>query len=149
MFSPARGPGPPCTVAVLYVRLDVCSWYTNVILIPLLSPFPASSLPAVVVGVVADAGIVCCQVDENNVLVLDESNFEQALAENDVLLLEFFAPWCGNCKRLRPPYARAAAALASEGSAARLAKVCAFVGFLLVVLVGCGGAVDRFFFVLV
>lgn len=65
-----------------------------------------------------------CQVDETNVLVLDESNFEQALAENDVLLLEFFAPWCGNCQRLKPRYARAAAALASEGSAGRLAKVC-------------------------
>lgn len=56
-------------------------------------------------------------------LVLDESNFEKTLAENDVLMLEFFAPWCGNCQRLRPRYARAAAALASEGSKARLAKV--------------------------
>lgn len=59
-------------------------------------------------------------------LVLDESNLEQALAENDVLLLEFFAPWCSNCQRLRPRYARAATALAGEGSAARLAKVCVF-----------------------
>eukprot|EP00752_Nemacystus_decipiens_P002737 g2556.t1 len=63
------------------------------------------------------------EVDETNVLVLDESSFESALAEKDVLLLEFFAPWCGNCQRLRPRYARAAAALAAEGSAARLAKI--------------------------
>lgn len=70
------------------------------------------------------------QADEKNVLVLDESNFEQALAENDVLLLEFFAPWCGNCQRLRPRYARAAAALAGEGSPARLAKVSSFCCFI-------------------
>eukprot|EP00903_Cladosiphon_okamuranus_P012417 g11636.t1 len=63
------------------------------------------------------------EVDETNVLVLNESSFEKALAENDVLLLEFFAPWCGNCQRLRPRYARAAAALASEGSKGRLAKI--------------------------
>ncbi len=30
---------------------------------------------------------------EDNVLVLDESNFEEALAANNQLLVEFYAPW--------------------------------------------------------
>ncbi|CAN0296412.1 unnamed protein product, partial [Ectocarpus sp. 8 AP-2014] len=69
------------------------------------------------------------EVDESSVLVLDESNINQALEDADggddggALLLEFFAPWCGNCNRLRPRYARAADALKKEGSLARLAKI--------------------------
>lgn len=55
-------------------------------------------------------------------MVLDASNIEDALKEHEVLMLEFFAGWCGNCKRLKPRYARAADELAAEGI--RLAKVC-------------------------
>lgn len=54
-------------------------------------------------------------------MVLDASNIERAVKEHDVLMLEFFAEWCGNCKRLKPRYARAADELAPEGI--RLAKV--------------------------
>eukprot|EP00904_Undaria_pinnatifida_P002486 jgi/Undpi1/12238/HiC_scaffold_5.g01914.m1 len=61
------------------------------------------------------------EVDESRVLSLDTSTIDAALKENDVVMLEFFAPWCGNCVKLAPKYARAAEALAGTGVV--LAKV--------------------------
>ncbi|NXN26991.1 PDIA2 isomerase, partial [Nycticryphes semicollaris] len=61
--------------------------------------------------------------EEDGVLVLHEHNFARALSEHRLLLVEFYAPWCGHCQRLAPTFAQAATALKDESSPGRLGKV--------------------------
>ncbi|XP_032419388.1 protein disulfide-isomerase A2 isoform X1 [Xiphophorus hellerii] len=61
--------------------------------------------------------------EEKDVLVLHINNFDRALSENEFLLVEFYAPWCGHCKEFEPIYAEVAEKLKEEGAGMRLAKV--------------------------
>ncbi|UJR35665.1 hypothetical protein I4U23_028415 [Adineta vaga] len=59
----------------------------------------------------------------SDVLVLTDSDFETKVKQYDILLAEFYAPWCGHCKRLAPEYETAATALIKNDPPVALAKV--------------------------
>ncbi|CEF66669.1 Protein disulfide-isomerase A4 [Strongyloides ratti] len=44
---------------------------------------------------------------DDNVYILTEANFDDFLEENPIVMVKFYAPWCGHCKKLAPDYATA------------------------------------------
>lgn len=62
-------------------------------------------------------------VQNTAVLTLSERSFDQALSEHDVILVEFYAPWCAHCKKLAPDYERAATTLRNADIPVALAKI--------------------------
>ncbi|KAL6515534.1 Thioredoxin-like domain [Orobanche hederae] len=57
------------------------------------------------------------------VVTLDHSNFTEFVGKHKFIVVEFYAPWCGHCKKLAPEYEKAASILSTLDPPVVLAKV--------------------------
>jgi len=64
------------------------------------------------------------RADEASAVIdLTSENFDKVLQEHSAILVEFYAPWCGHCKRLAPEYDQAAKELATLEPPLYIAKI--------------------------
>lgn len=53
---------------------------------------------------------------QSHVLILNDETIQDAIDEFPLILIKFFAPWCGHCKTLAPAYKELAIELAHTDS---------------------------------
>ncbi len=51
---------------------------------------------------------------EKDVIILTDDTFDKAVEKYEYLLVLFYAPWCGHCKKFHPEYEKAATVLRKE-----------------------------------
>uniref|UniRef100_A0A183IPG3 Protein disulfide-isomerase n=1 Tax=Soboliphyme baturini TaxID=241478 RepID=A0A183IPG3_9BILA len=64
-----------------------------------------------------------CTFAAGDVLVFTDKNFDEKAKEHDLLLVKYYAPWCGHCKQIAPKFEKAAAELKNADPPVALAEV--------------------------
>ncbi|KAK6938537.1 Thioredoxin domain [Dillenia turbinata] len=90
----------------------------------------SSVFSVMLVLMVVSAQSILTESNDNNqfaidgkVIELDDSNFDSAISFFDYILVDFYAPWCGHCKRLSPELDKAAPILAGFNPPVVIAKI--------------------------
>lgn len=60
---------------------------------------------------------------DSEVVHLTLSSFDPVIKEESSVLVMFYAPWCGHCKKMKPEYEKAAAIMKTEGIPGMLAAL--------------------------
>ncbi|KAM9838750.1 protein disulfide isomerase family A, member 8 [Aulostomus maculatus] len=78
----------------------------------------ARLLPAIALAVLSS--LPAAGSARRDVLELGDADFDYLAADHETMLVKFYAPWCGHCKKLAPEFERAATKLKGN---VQLAKV--------------------------
>lgn len=85
--------------------------------------YPIAKLAMLVIVFSACSGQIQADKDHNNnVVELDPKEFDASLSKG-AWLLEFYAPWCGYCRRIEQTYKEVATELKISGSGIQVARV--------------------------
>lgn len=81
----------PYFLQLFFILLSLQNYPTHHIMVKrsLLWTALATTFAALTQSVLAD-----------NVIELNQDNFEEKVMDQDLMLVEFYAPWCGHCKAL-------------------------------------------------
>lgn len=62
-------------------------------------------------------------IQASDVLELTDADFAETVSQHKIMLVKFYAPWCGHCKRLAPEFDKAASTLLQNDPPVTLAKL--------------------------
>lgn len=52
---------------------------------------------------------------DSEVVHLSTNSFDPVIKEESSVIVMFYAPWCGHCKKMKPEYEKAAAQMKHDG----------------------------------
>lgn len=60
---------------------------------------------------------------KDSVYVLEDSNADKFIGQNNIVFVKFYAPWCGHCNQMAPAYSELAKKYNVDGSLVKVAKL--------------------------